>query len=54
MAEVKIKPVSTRTEDEFVFDRTQELIDRLNLVHPTIEEVSYDEEANESVLYSRH
>lgn len=50
MAEVRIKPVSTKTEDEFVFDRTQELIDRLNLVRPTIEEISYDEDTNESVF----
>lgn len=50
MAEIRIKAVSSKTEEEVVFDRTQELIERLNIVRPAIEEISYDEDANESVF----
>jgi len=50
MAEVRIKAVSTKTGDEIIFDRTQELIDRLNMVRPTIEQVSYDEDEQKAVF----
>lgn len=50
MAEVRIKTMSTKTDEEVMFDRTQELIERLNLVRPVIEEISYDEATNESVF----
>ncbi len=50
MAEVRIKAVSTENDEEITFDRTTEIIDRLNLVRPTVEEVSYDEDLSESVF----
>ena len=50
MTEVRVKAISETTGEEMTFDRTHELIDRLNLVRPTIDEISYDEESKEAVF----